>query len=119
MAINFSKLKSSSNQASIEPRDIFMALPAKDKSYGYHRDVQTEVWKQWFDKRNEKNTIIKMNTGSGKTVVGLTILQSCLNEGKGPAVYIVPDNFLIKQVCDACMKLIVFLEATKVLLYSL
>lgn len=105
MAINFSKLKSSSNQASIEPRDIFMALPTKDKSYGYPRDVQTEVWKQWFDKRNEKNTIIKMNTGSGKTVVGLTILQSCLNEGKGPAVYIVPDNFLIKQVCDEAKKL--------------
>ena len=105
MAINFSKLKSSSNQASIEPRDIFMALPTKDKSYGYPRDVQTEVWKQWFDKRNEKNIIIKMNTGSGKTVVGLTILQSCLNEGKGPAVYIVPDNFLIKQVCDEAKKL--------------
>lgn len=105
MAINFSKLKSSSNQSSIEPRDIFMALPTKDKSYGYPRDVQTEVWKQWFDKRNEKNTIIKMNTGSGKTVVGLTILQSCLNEGKGPAVYIVPDNFLIKQVCDEAIKL--------------
>jgi hypothetical protein len=105
MAINFSILKSSSNQSSIEPRDIFMALPTKDKSYGYPRDVQTEVWKQWFDKRNEKNTIIKMNTGSGKTVVGLTILQSCLNEGKGPAVYIVPDNFLIKQVCDEAIKL--------------
>ena len=71
MAINFSKLKSSSNQSSIEPRDIFMALPTKDKSYGYPRDVQAEVWKQWFDKRNEKNTIIKMNTGSGKTVVGV------------------------------------------------
>lgn len=105
MAINFSKLKSSSNQVFIEPRDIFMALPTKDKSYGYPRDVQTEVWKQWFDKRNKKNTIIKMNTGSGKTVVGLTILQSCLNEGIGPAVYIVPDNFLIKQVCDEAIKL--------------
>ena len=51
-----------------------MALPAKNKNYGYPRDVQTEVWKQWFDKRSEKNIIIKMNTGVGKTVVGLTIL---------------------------------------------
>ncbi len=39
-----------------------------------------------------------MNTGSGKTIVGLLCLQSCLNEGKGPAVYVVPDNFLITQV---------------------
>jgi replicative superfamily II helicase len=67
--------------------------------------VQTEVWKQWFDNRNKKNSIIKMNTGSGKTVVGLTILQSCLNEGKGPAVYIVPDNYLVEQVCLDAEKL--------------
>ena len=105
MPINFSKLTSSANQASLEPRDIFMALPTKDKSYGYPRDVQTEVWKQWFAKRDEKNVIIKMNTGSGKTVVGLTILQSCLNEDKGPAVYIVPDNYLVQQVCSEAKKL--------------
>lgn len=105
MYINFSKLKHSSEGRDIEPRDIFMALPDKDKKYGYPRDVQTEVWEQWFNNRNKKNTIIKMNTGSGKTVVGLIILQSCLNEGKGPAVYVVPDNFLVKQVYDEAIKL--------------
>lgn len=46
-----------------------------------------------------------MNTGSGKTVVGLMILQSCLNEGKGPAVYVVPDNYLVSQVCNEAKKL--------------
>jgi len=105
MPINFSKLTPSANQTSLEPRDIFMALPNKDKRYGYPRDVQTEVWKQWFAKRSEKNAIIKMNTGSGKTVVGLTILQSCINEGKGPAVYIVPDNYLVAQVCTEAQQL--------------
>lgn len=105
MAIDFSRLVSSADRASVEPRDIFMALPNKDKSYGYPRDVQTEVWKQWFDRRNEKNIIIKMNTGSGKTTVGLTILQSCLNEGKGPAMYVVPDNYLVSQVCSEAQKL--------------
>jgi replicative superfamily II helicase len=39
-----------------------------------------------------------MNTGSGKTVVGLVILKSCLNEGVGPAVYIAPDIYLKNQV---------------------
>ena len=46
-----------------------------------------------------------MNTGSGKTVVGLMILQSCLNEGKGPAVYVVPDSYLVSQVCEEAKKL--------------
>lgn len=39
-----------------------------------------------------------MNTGSGKTLVALLILQSCLNEGVGPALYVVPDKFLVEQV---------------------
>ena len=62
-------------QVVIEPRDIFMSLPQKSKHYEYPRDVQSEVWKKWFDIRNEKNCIIKMNTGSGKTVVGLDFAE--------------------------------------------
>lgn len=100
-----SKLSSTSQNKPIEPREIFMSLPTKDKQYVYPRDVQTEVWKKWFEKRDQKNTIIKMNTGSGKTVVGLTILQSCLNEKKGPAVYVVPDNYLVSQVCNEASRL--------------
>ena len=80
MASLLSKLSGTKKAAPIEPREIFMALPQKDKGYEYPRDVQSEVWRKWFDVRNDKNCIIKMNTGSGKTVVGLMILQSCLNE---------------------------------------
>ena len=105
MASLLSKLSGAKKAAPIEPREIFMTLPQKDKRYEYPRDVQSEVWKKWFDMRDEKNCIIKMNTGSGKTVVGLMILQSCLNEGKGPAVYVVPDNYLASQVCEEAKKL--------------
>lgn len=100
-----SKLSVTSKNKAIEPREIFMSLPAKDKQYEYPRDVQSEVWNKWYVRRDSKNTIIKMNTGSGKTVVGLMILQSCLNEGKGPAVYVVPDNYLASQVCREAGKL--------------
>ncbi len=105
MASLLSKLSGTAKPTPIEPREIFMALPQKDKQYEYPRDVQSEVWKKWFAVRNDKNCIIKMNTGSGKTVVGLMILQSCLNEGKGPAVYIVPDHYLEAQVCEEARKL--------------
>lgn len=100
-----SKLNSSAKTKTIEPREIFMTLPSKASGYGYPRDVQSEVWKKWFDIRNEKNVILKMNTGSGKTVVGLIMLQSCLNEGKGPAIYVVPDNYLVNQVIDEAKRL--------------
>lgn len=103
--IDLSKLGNSSSRVLLEPRDIFMSLPSRVKKYEYPRDVQSEVWKKWFSIRNQNNCIIKMNTGSGKTVVGLLILKSCLNEGKGPAVYVVPDNFLVQQVCEEARKL--------------
>ncbi|WP_230305162.1 DEAD/DEAH box helicase family protein, partial [Legionella pneumophila] len=51
--------------------------------------MQSQVWSKWFDRKEERNLVIKMNTGGGKTVVGLLILKSCLNEKKGPVVYIV------------------------------
>lgn len=100
-----SKLNSSAKTKAIEPREIFMTLPSKTTGYGYPRDVQSEVWKKWFAIRDKKNVIIKMNTGSGKTVVGLIMLQSCLNEGKGPAIYVVPDKYLVKQVIDEARRL--------------
>ena len=39
-----------------------------------------------------------MNTGSGKTLVGLVLLWSRLKEGKGPALYLCPNTHLVSQV---------------------
>jgi Type III restriction enzyme, res subunit/Helicase C-terminal domain len=79
--------------------------------FQYPRDVQSQVWSKWFERRNEKSLVIKMNTGSGKTVVGLLILKSCINEGKSPVAYICPDKFLVDQVIDAAKEL--GIEATE------
>lgn len=90
----------------LPPREIFNALPNKKAhKFQYPRDVQSQVWAKWFERRDEESLVIKMNTGSGKTVVGLLILKSCLNEGKSPAVYVCPDNYLVKQVMDASKEL--------------
>ncbi|GAB5501075.1 MAG: hypothetical protein PsegKO_33860 [Pseudohongiellaceae bacterium] len=102
MAIDFGKLSTGSNvDTIINPRELFSALPGKNASkFQYPRDVQSQVWEGWFDRRKEPDLVLKMNTGSGKTIVGLLILKSCLNEKISPAVYIVPDNYLVKQVED-------------------
>lgn len=97
--IDFRKLSAQLNKGKIlNPSKIFMSLPSKNKKYAYLRNVQAEVLDQWFDNRNKKDNIIKMNTGSGKTTVALLILKSCLNENNGHAVYVVPDNYLVEQV---------------------
>jgi len=99
MPIDLSKIGATDAADTVlHPRDIFSALPAKAGRYQYPRDVQSEVWNGWFARRTAKDLVIKMNTGSGKTVVGLLILKSCLNEGKGPAVYLAPDKYLVGQV---------------------
>ena len=102
MSIDFGKINSANtSNTAVHPREIFTALPAKKEGkFEYPRDVQTQVWEHWFLRRNEKDLVLKMNTGSGKTVVGLLILKSCLNEGIIPAVYVVPDNYLRKQVAE-------------------
>lgn len=100
MQIDFDKLVGGdSMDVLIEPRKIFATLPSKAPKYSYLRDVQSEVLDAWFTRRDESDLVLKMNTGAGKTVVGLLILQSCLNEQKGPVVYVAPDHFLCEQVC--------------------
>ena len=103
--IDFNKVNISAQSSSTHPRDLFMTLPSKDEKYTYLHDVQADVLNKWFNRRNEKNTILKMNTGSGKTLVGLLILQSCIKENRGKSVYVVPDNYLISQVCSEAKEL--------------
>lgn len=99
MVLDLSKLRGVSLvNKETNPREIFNLLPEKNIKYQYLRDVQAEVLGHWHERRTEKDVVIKMNTGGGKTIVGLLLLKSCLNEGVGPAIYVVPDNYLISQV---------------------
>ncbi len=102
--VNFDDLLDDDEEAVIDPRDIFLTLE-RDKRFSFPRDIQTEVMKAWFSVRTQRDTIIKLNVGSGKTLVGLLLLQSSLNEGFGPALYICPDNQLTSQVIDEAKSL--------------
>ena len=96
---DFSKLGGRSQPPLISPRDIFASLPARAAGYGYLRDVQGQVLDAWMKRRDtDRDLSIKMNTGTGKTIVGLLILRSALNEAAGPALYVAPDNYLAGQV---------------------
>ena len=53
MANLLSRIGNLQKNKHIEPREIFMSLPEKDKQYEYPRDVQSEVWKKWFDARDK------------------------------------------------------------------
>jgi hypothetical protein len=97
MPIDFSDLLDEADEIVLHPRDIFFTLN-RAPTFSFPRDIQTEVMNRWFDDRERPDSIIKLNVGSGKTLVGLLLLQSSLNEGKGPALYVSPDNQLLQQV---------------------
>jgi replicative superfamily II helicase len=83
----------------IDPEELYNSLDrASDK--GPLRPAQTAVLREWHsNRRSERDVIIKLHTGQGKTIIGLVILQSRLNEEPGPTVYLCPNNYLIAQTC--------------------
>jgi hypothetical protein len=98
VALDFNKLKAgNASKKQTDPRRIFTTLK-RDPRFKRPSDEQGDVLDGWYKQRDQASVTLKMNTGSGKTVVGLLCLQSSLNEGKGPAVFVVPDNFLVNQV---------------------
>jgi replicative superfamily II helicase len=58
---------------------------------------QTEVLNAWFADREKPDHVIKLHTGGGKTLVGLLIAQSILNETSEPVIFICPNNHLVTQ----------------------
>lgn len=94
------RLSNKQVEAVTDPVKLYDTLDrAHDK--GPLRPAQIAVLEEWFSTRREaKDVIVKLHTGQGKTLIGLIMLQSRLNEKQGPTLYLCPNNFLIKQTCE-------------------
>ncbi len=98
--VNFDELLHEfDNVAPIFPKEIF-ENNIRDKKFPYLRSDQEKVLNTWYEKKEQKDTIIKMNTGGGKTTVGLLQLQSSINQGIGPGLYLCLDKQLVQQVLE-------------------
>jgi replicative superfamily II helicase len=95
--VDFRKLRNDrATTGPINPEDIFLRLP---RSTGINDlwKSQAEALSQWFARRDERDVVIKLNTGGGKTLVGLLVAQSTMYEKHGPVVYLCPVVQLVKQ----------------------
>lgn len=83
--------------AVLDPVALYETLDRRaDK--GPLRPAQQAVLEEWHNRRRaERDVIVKLHTGQGKTLIGLLILQARLNETKSPVLYLCPDNYLIEQ----------------------
>lgn len=103
--VDFSSMLADAEESDpIEPRELHGQL-TKAPGYGYLRDVQGQVLTSWHLRRDERDIVIKVNTGGGKTIDGLIILQSYINAGEGPALYVAPTKYLVNQVRAEAEKL--------------
>jgi hypothetical protein len=103
VTLDWNRIGSSSPQLLEQPRDIFAALP--NKPWSYLRAEQGEALEGWWGRKDDRDVVIKQNTGGGKTVVGLLIAQSTINSRVGKAVYLAPDTYLAARVREEAVKL--------------
>lgn len=98
--VDFSKLITKKKDAPpINPQEIFRRLP-KPEGINDLYGSQVEVLDLWHEKRENRDTVIKLHTGGGKTLVGLLIAQSVINETKKPVLYLVPTTQLVNQTIE-------------------
>ncbi len=90
-------IKPTKRSLATSPRDIFKSLTLRGSIQNIW-EPQAEALSGWEQKRNSPDVVIQMNTGGGKTLVGLLIAQSLVNETKGKVLYVCPTNQLVEQV---------------------
>ena len=105
MAIDFrTKMKKTGVDKKENPVEIYDSLD-RTSAAGPLRNSQVEVLTDWFENhKDDKDIVVKLHTGEGKTLIGLLILLSKLNMNKGPCLYICPNKYLVNQVCKEAIK---------------
>ncbi|MEH2491404.1 DEAD/DEAH box helicase family protein [Bradyrhizobium sp. AZCC 2230] len=103
--IDFNNLrKPDARTTPTDPREIFKRRPSGE---GVANDLwrgQAEALEGWF-KDQKDETLILLNTGAGKTIIGLLIAQSLVAQGTKNVVYVCSTIDLIKQTAAEAAKL--------------
>jgi replicative superfamily II helicase len=100
VGINFSKRSQNRTvEKKVEPCEIYEGLDRHANKGPLRIPVQNTVLEKWFtDYKDERDVILKLPTGEGKTLIGLLILQSKINQNKGSSLYVCPNMYLADQV---------------------
>ncbi|WP_109464512.1 DEAD/DEAH box helicase family protein [Albibacillus kandeliae] len=104
--IDFSKLsRPKSRTASVDPIEIFKKTP---NTGGAPNDLwkgQADALTAWNGARTERDNLIILNTGAGKSIVGLMAAQSLVNEGVENVLFVCSTIDLVEQTAREAEKL--------------
>lgn len=106
MTFDFGSLQRPSTAVrEIEPRALLRSLPVREGAINDLWDGQAQALAAWHEKRDRSDNLILLNTGAGKTIVGLIIAESLRRETSGNVVYVCPTNDLVRQVSKEASKM--------------
>jgi tetratricopeptide (TPR) repeat protein len=98
MTFEFSKLKAAPKEQRLtDPIALFQRLRVTDTSINDLWLAQGDALREWNQNRTKPDISISLNTGAGKTLVGLLIGQSLVNEMRSLVLYACSSIQLIEQ----------------------
>ncbi len=101
MSFDFSRLNVASQQPRPEdPIVIFQGAAITDGNINDLWLGQGDALREWNVHRDKKDVAVVLNTGAGKTLVGLLIAQSLVNETQRQVVYACSSIQLVEQTAD-------------------
>jgi replicative superfamily II helicase len=99
--IDFTKIKPPSKDGGpIDPIELFQKLKVTDQGVNDLWLAQGDALRAWHEVRDFSDVGIVLNTGAGKTLVGLLAAQSLVNETKGKIVYACSSIQLVEQTAE-------------------
>ncbi|GLU28014.1 DEAD/DEAH box helicase family protein [Brucella sp. NBRC 12950] len=104
--IDFNKLsRPKTNSAPTDPLEIFARTPNLSNAPNDLWKGQAEALQRWHLARDKHDSAVLLNTGAGKSIVGVLIAQSLVNEQIGPIVFACSTIDLVEQTARECDRL--------------
>lgn len=98
MTFDFNSLsRPSSAKRPTNPIEIFRGSPALVETPNDLWQGQSKALELWHADRTSRDVLISLHTGAGKSLVGLLIAQSLVNEGVEKVLYVCATNDLVNQ----------------------
>jgi tetratricopeptide (TPR) repeat protein len=99
MPINFRNIKlTSAPKRPVDPVELFHSLRRTEINDLWL--AQGQALQEWHKHRALRDVAVMLNTGAGKTLVGLLAAQSLVNETSGPVVYACSSIYLVQQTAN-------------------
>lgn len=98
----------------INPIEIFRSAPALAETPNDLWQGQSKALEMWHRGRHLRDTLISLHTGAGKSIVGLLIAQSLINEGVSKVLYVCATNDLVAQTSREIATKLGFPHSTRI-----